>query len=619
MIRNSLLTLLLLCCGHYIYGQITINEIDPDQLGTDMAEFVELLGTPGASADGYVLVLFNGSDDASYDAVDLDGMVFDANGLLVINFPSNGLQNGADAVAVYLGSDTDFPNDTPLTTTNLIDAIVYGTNDSDDTGLLTGLGETIQYNDDATTSIQADGAGGYANGTPTEGQPNNVTPLDCPNLNLNIGDACDDGNATTTGDIVLANCTCAGTSTGLNDCGAFTWEAVEVVNNSQTDVWTAITDGWTMNGYVGSGNAEQVDQWLVYGPLDLTSSPSFAATPLFLNFTAAEFFGTTDLNVAWTANYPGCPADATWTNAATVTDPGAISVDLSAAAGTAVYIGIEYSDDGADGYSDWDLTNFALLATSCPAVGTPVTSMCTMPFDCPAQMANIGDTCNDNNPNTINDIIRSDCSCTGVIPVNIYVLELSYNPCDAPAQGTDSDCEYVILTNASAITADISDYTLANAITFTFPLGTTIPAGGTLSVGASANCAGLDAFDLTAFSGGLSNSNNETVEILDPSGALVSSVTYDTTLADGNCNANCFDAAGMVFECASSLYTCPDSLSISNTIPMGIYQAAQFITSDGTISNNANVEFKAGNCIELKNDFTAPANADFSGEIEDCN
>ena len=39
------------------------------------------------------------------------------------------LQNGADAVALYAGNATDFPNGTTVTTTNLQDAIVYGTDD----------------------------------------------------------------------------------------------------------------------------------------------------------------------------------------------------------------------------------------------------------------------------------------------------------------------------------------------------------------------------------------------------------------------------------------------------------------------------------------------------------
>jgi len=555
--KKILFSLLIFCLPFLAISQITINEVDPNQAGTDMAEFVELMGTPGASADGFVLVLFNGSDDASYDAIDLDGLVFDANGLLVINFPSNGLQNGADAVAVYMGDATDFPNDTPVTTTNLVDAVVYGTNDNDDMGLLTGLGETIQYNDDDATSIQADGAGGFVSATPTEGQPNDVTPPDCPD-GSNIGDTCDDGMATTINDTVQADCSCVGTDVGLTDCGAFTWESVQVVNNSQTDVWTAIAGGWSMNGFVG-GAQEQVDQWLVYGPIDVSATGS-----LFLNFDAAESFGVTDLNVVWTAAYPGCPADATWTNAATVTDSGVVSVDLSAVAGTAVFVAIEYSDDGADSYSSWDLTNFALLADVCPTPGAPMISMCTMTFDCPVEMVNFGTPCDDMDAATTNDVIQSDCTCAGTVPMaaELYISELSFNPCGD--QGSDSNCEYIIITNAAAADADISGYSLANGTTFTFPAGTVIPAGGTLSIGASINCTGLDAFDLTALGDALSNSTDETVEILDADGALVSSVMYNGTFGDGNCDANCFDAIGTASECPSSLYNltfdCPTEM-----------------------------------------------------------
>jgi predicted secreted protein len=46
------------------------------------------------------------------------------------------MQNGADAIAIYVGNATDFPNGTSVTTTNLIDALVYDTNDADDSGLL---------------------------------------------------------------------------------------------------------------------------------------------------------------------------------------------------------------------------------------------------------------------------------------------------------------------------------------------------------------------------------------------------------------------------------------------------------------------------------------------------
>lgn len=176
----------------FTFAQISINEIDADQTSTDIGEFIELKSdSPNASLDGYVVVLFNGSNDLSYAAYDLDGFTTDANGFLLLandGFPGmdislgpdNGLQNGADAVAIYQADAADFPADTPATTTNLVAALVYGTGDADDTDLLAALGETMQYDEDMNglkdvESIQNAGDGTFCVGTPTP----NLTNIDC--------------------------------------------------------------------------------------------------------------------------------------------------------------------------------------------------------------------------------------------------------------------------------------------------------------------------------------------------------------------------------------------------------------------------------------------------------
>jgi hypothetical protein len=131
-----------------------------------------------------VLVFFNGSAsgaDSSYFTIDLDGYTTDDNGLLLIGsdavapFPqlliaANVIQNGADAVAIYLGDETDFPEGTLATQTNLIDALVYDTADADDTELMALLGVTEQINEGSannTNSIQRNNDGSYFVGTPT--------------------------------------------------------------------------------------------------------------------------------------------------------------------------------------------------------------------------------------------------------------------------------------------------------------------------------------------------------------------------------------------------------------------------------------------------------------------
>ncbi|MFZ4707562.1 MAG: chitobiase/beta-hexosaminidase C-terminal domain-containing protein, partial [Bacteroidales bacterium] len=128
-----------------------INELDADTPGADIAEFIELYdgGIGSSDLSGLVVVLYNGSNDLSYAAYDLDGFSTDANGYFVIGntgvagvditFASNFLQNGADAVALYQANGTDFPNGAALTMTGLLDALVYDTDDADDAGLLTLL------------------------------------------------------------------------------------------------------------------------------------------------------------------------------------------------------------------------------------------------------------------------------------------------------------------------------------------------------------------------------------------------------------------------------------------------------------------------------------------------
>ncbi|MEZ4869880.1 MAG: lamin tail domain-containing protein [Caldilineaceae bacterium] len=182
---------------------LVINEVDADTPGTDTAEFIEIYdgGSGNTSLTGYTLVLFNGSNDQSYDAFDLDGYSTDANGYFVIGnigvnlaaatFPTNTLQQGADAVALYLGDAASFPNGTAITTANLVDAVVYDTNDADDAGLLALLNAgQPQVNeggagDPANDSNQRcpNGSGGqrnsstFAQASPSPGTANNCNAV----------------------------------------------------------------------------------------------------------------------------------------------------------------------------------------------------------------------------------------------------------------------------------------------------------------------------------------------------------------------------------------------------------------------------------------------------------
>lgn len=189
---KKLFFVLVLFCTFLSSAQVVINELDSDTPSTDDREFIELKSvTPNFSLNGYVLVLFNGTGsqaNLSYYVLDLDGITTDVNGIALIGnnlvspvptklLPDNIFQNGPDAVAIYSGNASDFPNLTMATNVNMIDALVYDTSDADVPELMTLLGVTSQIdenanNQQATQSIQRKNDGTYETKAPTPGANN---------------------------------------------------------------------------------------------------------------------------------------------------------------------------------------------------------------------------------------------------------------------------------------------------------------------------------------------------------------------------------------------------------------------------------------------------------------
>jgi len=212
---------------------VVINEVDCDQTATDGNEFIELYdgGFGNTSLTGMVVVLYNGATDLSYNAIDLDGYSTDANGYFVIgsalvpnvdltSFTTNGIQNGVDAVALYMGDATSFPTNTAVTTANILDALVYSNSAAaDDAGLivLINAGQP-QINEGAaggatihSCSRIANGTGGplntntYIPAIPTPGEINKVIPVltwSATEFDENI---LNDGSISTVVNLTLAN------------------------------------------------------------------------------------------------------------------------------------------------------------------------------------------------------------------------------------------------------------------------------------------------------------------------------------------------------------------------------------------------------------------------------
>ncbi|TDR16822.1 endonuclease [Marinicella litoralis] len=167
-------------------AQFVINEIDTISVAAD---FIELLGNPNTSTDGYTLVLYDGDTDLSTSVISLNSMTTDTNGYLLIN---NELQDGADAVALYAADSINYMTGDPITYTDLMDAVVYGSGPPD-TELLTLLNPgQLQVDEDANGNATneslircTNGSGGQLNTssfkafTPSPGTENiNCVTLD---------------------------------------------------------------------------------------------------------------------------------------------------------------------------------------------------------------------------------------------------------------------------------------------------------------------------------------------------------------------------------------------------------------------------------------------------------
>ena len=77
---------------------IRFAEIHYDNTGTDAGEAIEVSGPAGADVTGWQVILYNGNGGASYDTKPLSGTIpatCGARGVLVINYPVNGIQNGS--------------------------------------------------------------------------------------------------------------------------------------------------------------------------------------------------------------------------------------------------------------------------------------------------------------------------------------------------------------------------------------------------------------------------------------------------------------------------------------------------------------------------------------------
>ncbi len=74
-----------------------------------------------------------------------------------------------------------------------------------------------------------------------------------------------------------------------------------------------------------------------------------------------------------------------------------------------------------------------VVTADCECVGTVV-------YDCPVLQANIGDACDDGDPNTANDVVTADCECVGTVVYDCPVLQANIgDACDDGDPNTAND------------------------------------------------------------------------------------------------------------------------------------------------------------------------------------
>uniref|UniRef100_A0A673FYA6 Si:ch211-183d21.1 n=1 Tax=Sinocyclocheilus rhinocerous TaxID=307959 RepID=A0A673FYA6_9TELE len=137
-VELSLVCVALMCVFKQTNSCLIISEVNCDNPKLDTQEFVELYyeGTNPTSLDGYTLVFYNGKVDSAYRVIDLSGHHTDQQGFFIvgsseltprpaISLPSNSVQNGPDAIALYGPNWVPVGEGGLVSGVGLLDAVVY--------------------------------------------------------------------------------------------------------------------------------------------------------------------------------------------------------------------------------------------------------------------------------------------------------------------------------------------------------------------------------------------------------------------------------------------------------------------------------------------------------------
>ena len=92
---------------------------------------------------------------------------------------------------------------------------------------------------------------------------------------------------------------------------------------------------------------------------------------------------------------------------------------------------------------------------------------------------------------------------------------------------TNSDAEFLLLTNAGNATLDLSGYNISDAITYTFPVGTTMAQGQTIMLAKNLSLiTGFTSLTKYQWTSGSLNNSGETITFKDSTGFVADQVSY---------------------------------------------------------------------------------------------
>jgi len=208
----------------------------------------------------------------------------------------------------------------------------------------------------------------------------NIAGFDCPELEADFGDTCDDGDPLTTGDVITQECECAGTPAPENNliCNA------EPISCDADAVGTTIAASFDDVGLCGTSNTAP-GVWYEFTP-DNDAVASFSTcnqadfdTKISV-FTAASCEDILVCVAGLDDTFPDCIGNTT------------LLTDVDVIAGQTYFV-LVHGFSAAQG-------NFTLSVA------------CEIEILCPG-LGNVGDACDDGDDDTINDLITIDCECVG--------------------------------------------------------------------------------------------------------------------------------------------------------------------------------------------------------------